>query len=126
MFLQYYHVHRDHRSLNWEREVIADVVLYNTRDFDTFEIMKQRDGMDKRTYLLVAKLVAILRLANAMDRSHYQKIQGLRVVLRDTELQVILDSARDLTLEMGLLRRQSEFFKEIYGIYPVLKRKRNA
>ena len=111
---------------NWEREVIADVVLYNTRDFDTFEIMKQRDGMDKRTYLLVAKLVAILRLANAMDRSHYQKIQGLRVVLRDTELQVILDSARDLTLEMGLLRRQSEFFKEIYGIYPVLKRKRNA
>lgn len=109
---------------NWEREVIADTVRYNTVEFEHYEVMKRMNGMDKETYLLVAKLVAILRLANAMDRSHYQKVQGLRVLLKGGELQIIVDSVRDFSLELGLLRRQREFFQEIYGVTPVLKRKK--
>ena len=34
-------------------------------------------------------IAAILRLANAMDRSHYQKVQGLKAVLKDRELQLL-------------------------------------
>lgn len=109
---------------NREREIIANVVLYNTSEFYCYEEMRQKNGMDKAAYVLMAKLTAILRLANAMDRSHYQKVEGLKVVLKGQELQVVVDSSRDFSLEMGLLRSQSDFFHDIYGVYPVLKRRK--
>ena len=80
--------------------------------------------MDRNSYLLVAKLTAILRLANAMDRSHYQKVQGLKAVLKDRELQLVVDSSQDISLELGLLKDKVEFFEEVFGIHLVLKSKR--
>lgn len=74
----------------------------------------------------MAKLTAILRLANAMDRSHYQKVQGLKAVLKDRELQVMIDSSRDISLELGLLKDKVNFFEEVFGIHLVLKRRRRA
>ena len=74
----------------------------------------------------MAKLTAILRLANAMDRSHYQKVQGLKAVLKDRELQVMIDSSRDISLEVGLLKDKVKFFEEVFGIHLVLKRRRRA
>ena len=80
----------------------------------------------RRRSLLVAKLTAILRLANAMDRSHYQKVQGLKAVLKDRELQLMIDSSRDISLELGLLKYKVAFFEEVFGIHLVLKRRRRA
>ena len=74
----------------------------------------------------MAKLTAILRLANAMDRSHYQKVQGLKAVLKDRELQVMIDSSRDISLELGLLKDKVNFFEEVFGIRPVLRQKRGV
>ena len=65
-----------------ERQVIASAVRYNTTEFVYYENFDDGAGMDRNRYLLVAKLTAILRLANAMDRSHYQKVEGLRAVLK--------------------------------------------
>ena len=87
-------------------------------------ITPHEPGMDRNSYLLVAKLTAILRLANAMDRSHYQKVQGLKAVLKDRELQLVVDSSQDISLELGLLKDKVEFFEEVFGIHLVLKRKR--
>ena len=53
----------------------------------------------KIQYLLVAELTAILRYANAMDRSHMQKIQSVRAVLKEQELRLSLEVNRDLYLE---------------------------
>ena len=69
---------------------------------------------------------AILRLANAMDRSHYQKVKGIKAVLKDRELQMIVDSAQDISLELGLLKDKEAFFEEVFGIRLVLRRKGRA
>ena len=61
-----------------------------------------------------------------MDRSHYQKVQGLKAVLKDRELQVMIDSSRDISLELGLLKDKVNFFEEVFGIHLVLKRRRRA
>ncbi len=111
---------------NRERSIIANVVRYNNGALDYYEAMRRATGIDRDNYLLVTKLTAILRLANAMDRSHYQKVENLRVVVKDGELQMIADSSRDFSLEMGLLRGKNEFFEEVFGIRPVLKRKRKG
>ena len=80
--------------------------------------------MDREHYLLIAKLAAILRIANAMDRSHYQKVEGLKAVMKGRELSLILDSTRDLSLELGLLKDTVEFFEEVFGIRLILRKKR--
>lgn len=108
-----------------ERQIIANAVRYNTTEFVYYdEKSDDGSGLDRKRYLLVAKLTAILRLANAMDRSHYQKVQGLRAVLKDRELQLIIDSNRDISLELGLLKDKVKFFEEVFGIRLVLRRKR--
>ena len=107
-----------------ERQVIASAVRYNTTDFVYYENFDDGSGLDKDRYLLVAKLTAILRLANSMDRSHYQKVQGLRAVLKDRELHLIIDSNRDISLELGLLKEKVDFFEEVFGIHLVLRRKK--
>lgn len=109
-----------------ERKIIASAVRYNTTEFVYCGNYDKGLGIDRHQYLLVAKLTAILRLANAMDRSHYQKVEALRVVLKDRELQMIIDSSRDISLELGLLRDKVQFFEEVFGIRLVLKRKRRV
>ena len=37
----------------------------------------------------------------------------MRVVLKDRELQMIIDSSRDISLELGLLRDKVKFFEEV-------------
>lgn len=107
-----------------ERYIIANAVRYNTTEFKYYTEYEKETAMDRDHYLLIAKLAAILRIANAMDRSHYQKVEGLKAVLKGRELSLILDSTRDLSLELGLLKDTVEFFEEVFGIRLILRRKR--
>ena len=77
MLLPDHHGYGDHRSFSTEeRQVIASAVRYNTREFGCYEEINRETSMNRGNYLLTAKLTAILRLANAMDRSHYQKVKS--------------------------------------------------
>lgn len=107
-----------------ERKIIASAVRYNTMEFDYYSRLAGNRMVDYGNYLLIAKLTAILRLANAMDRSHYQKVEGIRAVMKERELQVTIAASRDVTLELGLLIDKVAFFEEVFGIRLVLKRKK--
>ena len=107
-----------------ERQVIAAAVRYNNTPFDFSRVYEENPGINPERYLLVAKLAAILRLANALDRSHYQKIKGLRTQMKDRELTVTMDSDQDVSLELGLLEDKVAFFEEIFGVRLILRRKR--
>lgn len=110
-----------------ERRMIACAVRYNTSSFPDYdEIQAAGQGMDRECYIKIAKMTAILRLANAMDRSHCQKIKGIKTLLKDRELQMIMDSSQDLSLELGLLKDKTAFFEEVFGIRLVLRRKARA
>ena len=80
--------------------------------------------MNREEYIKVCKLAAILRISNAMDRSHKQKIKEIRVTLKDNNMILTVDTLEDITLEQGLLREKSEFFEDVFGITPVLRRKK--
>ena len=47
-------------------------------------------------------------------------------MLQDRELQMIVDSAQDISLELGLLKDKEAFFEEVFGIRLVLRRKGRA
>lgn len=107
-----------------ERQIIANVVKHNTEDF--FDDNDEQYEGDKSDYLTVIKLVAILRVANAMDRSHKQKFKDSKAVVKDNTLVITTYAHDDITLEKGLFKRKADFFEEVYGIKPVLKQKKEA
>ena len=109
-----------------EREMIAWAVRFNSIPLTVYDELKMKAGIDRTSYMTIAKMAAILRLANAMDRSHYQKIRGIKTVLKDRELQMIVDSSQDVSLELGLLKDKVEFFEEVFGIGLKLRRKGRA
>lgn len=95
-----------------EREMVAQIVKYNTT-----EISQSAD-------LTVIKLTAILRVANALDRSHKQKLSDYRLELKDNELLIHTKTKEDITLEKGLFVDKAEFFEEVYGIKVKIKQKK--
>ena len=110
-----------------ERKMIAYAVRYNTTAFVYYdEIQMLGAGIDRESYIKIAKMTAILRLANAMDRSHCQKVKGIKTVLKDRALQMVMDSSQDISLELGLLQDKVAFFEEVFGIRLVIRGKGRA
>ena len=107
-----------------EREMVALIARYNTSWFPQYEVLVRESSINERQYLIVAELTAILRYANALDRSHMQKIQSMKAALKDQKLMLNLIVNRDFTLEQGLITDKEEFFNEVFSIRPVLKVKR--
>lgn len=109
-----------------EREIVANVVKYNHLEFDYYEIMGKFSTMDKESYLKIAKLTAILRIANGLDRSHKQKFKNVKVSLKEDQLLITVDTNEDITLEKGLFGARAAFFEEVYSVRPVIRRKRTV
>lgn len=117
-----------------EREVIANVVRYNIRDFDYDMIQLETHIGEENTgdlnvgaiTILIAKLTAILRLANSMDKTHKAKMQDCRMAIREGELVITTGYTEDLALERASFEQKADFFEEIFGIRPVLKQKRRV
>lgn len=109
-----------------EREIVASVVRYNHSDFVYYGYNESREVgfAGKENYLTIAKLTAILRLANSLDRSHKQKLKGMRAQLLDNVLTLNVDTQEDVTLEKGFFDVSTEFFQEVFSVKPVLKTKK--
>ena len=104
-----------------EREIVANVVRFNHSRFTYYGQQDGVQGLDRESYLTVGKLTAILRLANGLDRSHKQKMRGLKAALKDNRLILTVDTQEDITLEKGFFEAKAEFFQEVFSVEPVLK-----
>lgn len=104
-----------------QREEIANIVKYNSIELPDYR--EVRSDFGDADYTKVAKLVAILKVANAMDRSHKQKASAYHIVLKDKQLVITIDTLYDLALERGLFDDKADFFSKVYGVKPVLKQK---
>ena len=104
-----------------EREIVANVVRFNHSNFVYYDQQNSFDRLDRDSYLIVAKLTAILRLANGLDRSHKQKLMGLKAALKENRLILTIDTQEDITLEKGYFQVRGNFFKEVFSVEPVLK-----
>ncbi len=108
-----------------ERLIVANVVRYNHEEFDYYESKADRlEGISREDYLRIAKLTAILRAANGLDRTHKQKFRDVKVYIKDEELVINVDTKADITLEKGLFNNRAAFFEEVFGIRPVIRQKR--
>lgn len=105
-----------------EREIVASIVKYNSYPMPPYESMM--DKMNQESYMIVAKLAAILKIANAMDRSHKQKFKNVKAVLREKELIITIEAIESIVLEKGLFSTYIDSFEEIFSVKPMIKEKR--
>ena len=105
-----------------ERQIVASAVLYNTYPLEDYEELA--DKLDQDSYMIVAKLSAILRIANAMDRSHKQKFKNVKAAVRGKQLVMTIETGDNIILEKGLFMLKADLFERVFGIKPVIKEKR--
>ena len=105
-----------------DRVIVASIVKYNTYALDSYEEVS--DVLDHEGYLTVAKCASILRVANAMDRSHKQKFKNVRAVVKEKQLIISIETADEMMLEKRMFGAKAGMFVNVFSIQPVIKEKR--
>jgi exopolyphosphatase/guanosine-5'-triphosphate,3'-diphosphate pyrophosphatase len=75
-------------------------------------------GLSEADQERVRRLASILRLADALDRDHQQRIKRVSVTAEPGELLLGLESAHELDLELDqwALARKAVFFSHVYRL----------
>ena len=75
--------------------------------------------LSREQRMIIIKLAALLRLADALDRTHAQRIQSIQLRPEGTRLNIITHGAADTTVEQLAINSKCDLFREIYG-YDIL------
>jgi exopolyphosphatase/guanosine-5'-triphosphate,3'-diphosphate pyrophosphatase len=67
----------------------------------------------------------MLRICNALDSSHRQKVSNLSFRLKEEELFITVSSETSLNLEKGYFKSKAKFFTEVFGFRPIIREKKN-
>ena len=105
-----------------EVEMVASIVRYNTMLLANFNEFDGKLGNDE--YLIVMKLAAILRVCNALDRSHRQKFADMKLTIKDSNIVITTAYPDNITLEKKTLQDKQDFFEEVYGLGFEIKQKK--
>lgn len=108
-----------------EREIVANVVKYVRAPFEYFDTLGRATTLDRTSYLKIAKLTAMLRLVNALDISHKQKFEQVKVVWKDDIVTITVETNSDMTLELGFFEQKANFFEEVFNIKPIIRQKKS-
>ena len=103
-----------------EMEMIANIARYHRR------ALPQRShvsfvSMDRDERMIVSKLAAILRVANALDKDHMQKIMDLKISREGDQIVLSVQKVSDLAMGRLVLASRSDFFSEIFGKKIILR-----
>ena len=97
-----------------EIAIVSNIARYHRRGMPQ-ESHVPYMALDRQDRLLVNKLAAILRVANALDAEHAQKVRDLRIVRDGTAWTLDLDCSGDVTLERLVAAARSDMFTETFG-----------
>ncbi len=76
-------------------------------------------SLPRKDRMKVLKLSAILRVADALDRGHSQRLSNVKITLSETMLIINLKDIRDTKLEKQAIEEKGDLFESVFG-YTVL------
>ena len=102
-----------------ELATVANIARFHSVEEPAFdnESLKKLDTGDR---IKAVKLIAIIRLADALDTSHKQKIGNLRMEIGEDVFKVKGESREETALEHWTFQMKAEFFREVFGLLPIL------
>jgi exopolyphosphatase/guanosine-5'-triphosphate,3'-diphosphate pyrophosphatase len=109
-----------------ERELIALIARYHRRGFPK-KTHRGFGSLPKDDRRLVSRLSALLRLADALDRRHSQRLREARVrIAEDGTVRLALRSERDLMVEAHAAEEKADLFEEVFGRNLVVTTRRQS
>ncbi|MCL2407876.1 MAG: HD domain-containing protein, partial [Defluviitaleaceae bacterium] len=102
-----------------EMRILAAICLiHSTTNPDKYNQFHHMPDGEKT---VTAKLAAILRLADALDRGDSQKIKDIEVTLDGENLTILATANKNIELEKWAFEIKGNFFNEVFGTKAVLK-----
>ncbi len=77
-------------------------------------------SLSREDRILVLKLSALLRVADALDRGHTQRIKITEIERKEDHLVIRVEEGGELTLERLSLEEKGDMFEDVFGIKAVL------
>jgi exopolyphosphatase/guanosine-5'-triphosphate,3'-diphosphate pyrophosphatase len=102
-----------------ELKLIANIARYHTKELPNVNQPEYKE-LTVEERVIVSKLAAIIRLADALDQSHLQRINKLTIKNQEQNLFIEVPN-QDILLEQWMFNQEALFFAEVFGAYPHLK-----
>lgn len=95
--------------------IVANVARYHRKSLpkpqhEAYSVLSSKERV------IVSKLAAILRLADAMDNEHATKVEGFTVEYKKPRFILTLKGEGDLLLEKWALMKKAAMFEEVYSV----------
>jgi exopolyphosphatase/guanosine-5'-triphosphate,3'-diphosphate pyrophosphatase len=96
--------------------LIANIARYHRKSAPTQSHIPYT-SLDRESRVIVSKLAAILRVADALDQDYSRKVKKVKIVpeVEDGRYVLEVEAEGDLVIETLALDRKSDLFKAIYG-----------
>jgi exopolyphosphatase/guanosine-5'-triphosphate,3'-diphosphate pyrophosphatase len=94
---------------------VAQVARYHRRS-PPKRTHQEYMSLPREKRMVVSKLAAILRVADALDRGHAQQLRDMRFERDPNELIIHVAGVPDLTLERRALASKADLFEDVYGL----------
>jgi exopolyphosphatase/guanosine-5'-triphosphate,3'-diphosphate pyrophosphatase len=98
-----------------QMDLVANVARYHRKSLpkpqhDAYRMLSSKDRV------VVSKLAALLRMADAMDNEHASKVSAFSVEYKKPKLIMRLKGEGDLLLEKWALVKKSPMFEEVFSV----------
>jgi exopolyphosphatase/guanosine-5'-triphosphate,3'-diphosphate pyrophosphatase len=100
-------------------EIVANVARYHRKGGPQSDHPAYA-SLPRQARLAVNRLSAILRVADALDKGHTQRLADPKISVVGDELQIEVAGGEDVALERLALDAKSGLFEEVFGLRPVL------
>src|SRR5512133_1360886 len=103
-------------------QIIALIARYHRRSAPK-PIHAEYMSFDHDSRLIIVKLAAILRIADALDRSNNHRIKEITCSKKKDTLLITIPDIEDVSLEELALQSKGTMFEDVYGLKVVLRKK---
>lgn len=102
-----------------ERSIVAQIISYHRgnkkpSDDEEFKLLSRQDRMT------ILKLSAILRVCDALDRSHLQKLKNFTMNISNESFTIRVKENSNLLLEQKAISEKGDLFENVFGYKIVL------
>jgi exopolyphosphatase/guanosine-5'-triphosphate,3'-diphosphate pyrophosphatase len=97
-----------------ERDLVARIARFHRRSPPDLDHAGM-SGLSRSEARLVRKLATLLRVADALDRSHHQPVQALTARRAGSEVVVQLGTRAPVDLELWDVAHEAPLFRQVFG-----------
>ncbi len=98
-----------------QNAIVANVARYHRKAFPKLQHPAYK-ALSEKDRVVVMKLAALLRVADALDTEHANKVKEIEIEFKKPKFRLRLKGEGDLLLEKWALREKAKLFEEVFGL----------